>query len=756
MFAFPSRRPQILRQTLPLFCATLLLLPLGVRALDEDPAPRPETFAGETTVVAVEVSVRVTRDGAPVRGLTADDFRVFHGGERQRLTGFQVVDLATTGPAQSAEAEPAPADVPAAGRRCFLMLFDLAFTEPGYLRKAERAGRDLLAEGLHPSDLVGVAFYGSESGLSVVLQCTPDRRQVERVLDGFALLLGGAKEELSGEAVPAGAEGDPLALSVGGWRSTLSALGRAAGYETSDFAEALAQLGPASTVGDVYGANILSHSAQLMEQVYRERRGARVADLADGLEELARTTRALRGSKYLLLFSQGFDASLVNPMSNLAIPGNPGVGMGGGAWILRQLDQAVRELRRAGWVVHGVELTGTGAGGGWTEGLFFLADETGGELVENANRPGRDLLPAIERTGVTYLLTFQTGELPADGAFHPVRVELVDGAGGVDSARVRHREGFYAPRPPGEVGPRESRTEAAALLLAGEEMGGLGVRVRGTALDYVDGRARVSLVAEVPDARALAGRGAGEAGGAPVELYVYAFDSEGRIADFLAQELTLDLSQSAGAAEGGPDAGPAGLKVVGTLDLPPGRYELRTLVRAGGAARTAGEAVRLVRLDVPEPSDAPGLLPPVFLQEGGGPERTRWSIASLGAETAPAFTFDGRQVAPAALPVLISYRASSGQSEGASEGSVRLLLPGFELSADDTVLATRIVGPEGTTVQAGRIEWLGRTAPRPNQPEVLVGRLTADGLAPGEYRLEVALAGGGGKSVAAPFRVVPR
>lgn len=756
MSALPPRRSQILRQTLPLFCAALLLLPLGVRALDEDPTPRPETFAEETTVVAVEVPVRVTRDGAPVRGLTADDFRVFHAGERQRLTGFQVVDLATTRAGAAAATEPAPSEVPAAGRRCFLMLFDLAFTEPGFLRKAERAGRDLLAEGLHPSDLVGVAFYGAETGLSVVLQCTPDRRQVERVLDGFALLLGGSKEELSGEEVPAGAEGDPLALSVGGWRSTLSALGRAAGYETSDFAEALAQLGPASTVGDVYGANILSHSAQLMEQVYRERRGARVADLADGLEELGRTTRSLRGSKYLLLFSQGFDAGLVNPMSNLPIPGSPGVGMGGGAWILRQLDEAVAELRRAGWVVHGVELTGTGASGGWTEGLYFLADETGGELVENTNRPGRDLLPAIERTGVTYLLTFQTGELPADGAFHPVRVELAEGVEGVDSARVRHREGFYAPRPPGEVDPRESRTEAAALLLAGEEMGGLGVRVRGTALDYVDGRARVSLVVEVPDARGLAGRGPAEAGGAPVELYVYAFDREGRIADFLAQELTLDLSGPAGVAEGEDGAAPGGLKVVGTLDLPPGRYELRTLVRAGGATEAAGEAVRLVRLDVPEPSDAPGLLPPVFLQEGGGPDRTRWSIASLEADTAPAFTFDGRQVAPAALPVLSSGGASAVEVDGEPGGSVRLLLPGFDLSAENTVLATRIVGPEGTTVQAGQIEWLGRTAPRPDRPEVLVGRLAVDGLAPGDYRLEVALAGGGGPSVTAPFRVVSR
>lgn len=741
-------------RVLAIFCAAMLWAAPGVHARDDEPGSR--VFEGETTVLAVEVPVRVTRDGAPVRGLTADDFRVFHGGERQRLTGFQVVDLATTGSGPAAEAEPAPSEVPAAGRRCFLMLFDLAFTESGYLRKAERAGRDLLAEGLHSSDLVGVAFYGAETGLSVVLQCTPDRRQVERVLDGFALLLGGSQDELSGGEVPAGAEGDPLALSVGGWRSTLSALGRAAGYETSDFAEALANLGPASTVGDVYGANILSHSAQLMEQVYRERRGARVADLADGLEELAHVTRSLRGSKYLLLFSQGFDAGLVNPMSNLAIPGNPGVGMGGGAWILRQLDEAVRELRRAGWVVHGVELTGTGASAGWTEGLFFLADETGGELVENANRPGRDLLPAIERTGVTYLLTFQTGELPADGAFHPVRVELVDGAGGVDSARVRHREGFYAPRPPGEVDPRESRTEAAALLLAGEEMGGLGVRVRGTALDYADGRARVSLVVEVPDARALTAHGPAGAGGAPVELYVYAFDREGRIADFLAQELTLDLSGSVGAAGEEDGSASSGLKVVGTLDLPPGRYELRTLVRAGGAAEAAGEAVRLVRLDVPEPSDAPGLLPPVFLQEATGADRTRWSIASLEAETAPAFTFDGRQVAPAALPVLTSGGTSVVEVDGASGDSVRLLLPGFDLSAEETVLATRIVGPGGTTVQAGRVEWLGRTAPRPDQPEVLVGRLAADGLAPGDYRLEVALAGGGGRSVTAPFRVVPR
>ena len=98
------------------------------------PAAAQQTFSESTNVVAVEVPVQVIKDGEPVRGLTAADFEVFDGRKKVPITGFEVLDLNTPVPAGS----PAAAQVPVSGRRHFLMLFDLANSEPKSIVKAMR------------------------------------------------------------------------------------------------------------------------------------------------------------------------------------------------------------------------------------------------------------------------------------------------------------------------------------------------------------------------------------------------------------------------------------------------------------------------------------------------------------------------------------------------------------------------------------------------------------------------------------------
>ncbi|MGH9361158.1 MAG: hypothetical protein ACRD2T_04520, partial [Thermoanaerobaculia bacterium] len=101
------------------------LLLLIVLALAPAALPAQEGRFGETAeVVVVEVPVQVVKDGKPVRGLTAANFEVFDGKTKQRLTGFEVVDLAALDSAPAAAPVPAPPALPLAGRRHFLFLFD--------------------------------------------------------------------------------------------------------------------------------------------------------------------------------------------------------------------------------------------------------------------------------------------------------------------------------------------------------------------------------------------------------------------------------------------------------------------------------------------------------------------------------------------------------------------------------------------------------------------------------------------------------
>src|SRR6185369_10559041 len=84
-------------------------------------------------VLSVEVPVEVLRDGEPVRGLQAGDFEVWEGRRRLPITGFEALDLAAPG------ARGRTATVPAAARRHFLFLFDLAFSEPKAIVQARKA-----------------------------------------------------------------------------------------------------------------------------------------------------------------------------------------------------------------------------------------------------------------------------------------------------------------------------------------------------------------------------------------------------------------------------------------------------------------------------------------------------------------------------------------------------------------------------------------------------------------------------------------
>ena len=716
----------------------IVLAVLAVPVSGQDRPDEGTVFTGETQVVAVEVPVQVLVDGQPVRGLAAESFRVYEGRELRPITAFEVVDLSVTAPAGAAEASAAPAAlaVPPAARRHFLLFFDLAFTRAGYLSRALEGARSLVREGLHPSDLVGVAFYNSRQGVSLALQFTPDRAQVEQVLDAFEYLLEGKKKRPAREVVAgdeANRRADPLGLTAGGWNAALVEVGQAAGYQTSDFAEAAAAIGGmGSGLGGFLSDNILAHSSTFMEQAYEEQRAAQAAYLADNLEALAEALRGIEGPKHLVLMSQGFDVTLMEVRV-----GSNEVGSGGGSWLLREINDMVAELRRSGWVIHGADLGGiadteAAAFASQTKGsLFFMADETGGVLVENANDLAAGLEDVLERTSVTYLLTFQVAELPEDGVFHPIRVELVDGPRG---AQVVHRAGYHSPRPESERPPLERLTQAAASILAGDEVGGLPAALRATALGYVEGSARVPVLVEVAGSGLLEERRSGDL---PAELFVYAFDREGAVADYLARSITLDPAEAAAGAE------PAGVKLIGALDLAPGRYEIRALVRSGSGL----DAVRRVTLEVPAPGAGPGLLPPLFIQGPG----ERWMVASLtdgaaGVESAAGggepypFMVEGKRIAPAAAPVL------------APGETARLLLPGIGLTAEGVALDTRIVDESGEPVRAARLRILGRRASEAGQPDLLVAELDPAGLAPGGYFLEVKVAGTG-QSVTAPFRV---
>lgn len=210
------------------------------------------------------------------------------------------------------------------------------------------------------------------------------------------------------------------------------------------------------------------------------------------------------------------------------------------------------------------------------------------------------------------------------------------------------------------------------------------------------------------------------------EIYAYAFGTDGRVRDFTTQIVEIDLSKV------GYRLG-AGFKLLSHLRLPPGDYELRTLVRN---VRTGATGLAVSPLVVPDFGDLPPvLLPPLFIEP-----RDRWLLGEgqrQGIESPPyPLTRGERRLVPAARPLV-----PVGET-------IPLLLVGYNLPSDLEIRAElRPLGGIGEARQA-RLELDQRYPPSPTGIEHLTANLQTGDLLGGNYDLVVTLSTRAGSEVA--------
>jgi VWFA-related protein len=384
-------------------------------------AQMPSVSSG-ISVTLVEIPVEVTKGDEPVRGLTAADFEVREGRRLLPIVSFETIDLETP-PAPDA---PPP---PPAARRHVLFLFDFAYSDRELLEQGIAAARTVLTEGLDPRDLAGVAAYLSTGELPVLLSFTTDRAAALRTIDGLQDVLDGKTPEKGGPL-------DPLRLTGMDASTFLNRVWKL--QERNVAQELLAEIGSDDSMGGSLQAEILADSARLHQASLESRASAHVITMADAVEGLVRALRSVEGRKYLAFFSQGFDPGLINKAASIASPNV------GGAAILKKLGETFEELRRSGWVLHGVDIAGLKRGSMSADALFYMANETGGKLIEGTNDLAKGFGRAMRRSVHSYLVSVQVDDVPFDGSYHPLEVRLLHPQKGV---RLHHRAGYYAPLP---------------------------------------------------------------------------------------------------------------------------------------------------------------------------------------------------------------------------------------------------------------------------------------------------------------------
>ncbi|HEX6199598.1 MAG TPA: VWA domain-containing protein, partial [Thermoanaerobaculia bacterium] len=390
-----------------------LALALVVAAFAWPAAGQDASFDDVTEILEVQVPVNVSsRDGSPVRGLTAEDFEVYDRGRQQVVTGFDVVDLGVLEPGAIQGPRALDLAIPSAARRHFLLLFDLTFATPASVTKARDAAHDFVLQELHPTDLAAVATFSLDLGPRLLVTFTPDRAQLARAIDTM-----GAPRLLDQNGTV-----DPLRFMIEdpnrpGMSSTFGESERGAGSFAGRVDQEVSEY-----------LKVIAKQMDKLEKIYLR---GRVSSWVSALDEMAQTLGTVDGRKHVVFFTEGFDGRLMlgrgpDPSDKEAMADRVNLDFGQSWWgdsddvygntaLQSQVGDMLDSFRRSDCLIQAVDISGLGSDSAedrrartvGQDALFYMANETGGNLFEDTNDLGSELREVLARSSVTYLLSFQ-------------------------------------------------------------------------------------------------------------------------------------------------------------------------------------------------------------------------------------------------------------------------------------------------------------------------------------------------------------
>lgn len=654
----------------------------------------------QVTVIEVPVTV-VDRDGNSVSGLTKENFEVTDDGKRVPIEYFEAIDMKKITTEQLRGA-----DVPPPAHRNFLLLFDLANSSPGTIGRASSAARDFVDKQLGPNDLAAVSVFTTEGGAKMVTAFTADRGVLRTAIE----TLGHPKYFKVA---------DPLMISVATPSSAPTTGGRDGGVTGGQDAVA------AVIAEELEQQNALSSRVQAAEMRTRLRMQL------NQFGAVARALDRLQGQKQVVLLSEGFDASLVTGRSlgagstqeeQQSLQQENDQVFSGEAYNIdsekrfgsttsnTDIQQMADLFRRSDVVLHAIDIKGvrsgvdaaSGAKRSSNEGLFLITKPTGGTVFQNANDMTENFSRMLRQQETIYVLGFAARGTGKPGKFHNLKVKVNNAPRGV---RVSSRAGYYEPS--NKISDLERALTLAEMLMTDAPMKDVDLTVSATTLPGPGGRSRVPVLVEIPGQKLLSGV-TGDT--TTANLYLYAFDKDSKVVDFLQQRIALDLKKA------GDTVRNSGIRYFGTLRLPPGDYAVKALLRVEDTGKTG-----LVRNDIKVPAfDSATILPPVLFADPAN-----WAMLvgpARGDDYPYPFATGDARFIPQTRPTV----------KAGTDYNVALFL--YRVPLENLGVTPAVVSSNGAS-QTPNVKLLGRTAADDRGGVKLLFNFRPDGIPAGEHQL---------------------
>ncbi|MBP7775990.1 MAG: VWA domain-containing protein [Acidobacteria bacterium] len=532
---------------------------LGAQAVPQEPTIQPPvTFRSEINYVEVDARV-LDAQGAFVPGLTAADFQVTEDGKPQKVAAFSFINIPVERQARPLFAKtPIERDVAdnisGYDGRVYVIVLDDQHTHPLRSQRLKAAARQFVQRYMGANDTAAIVFTSGRS--DVAQEFTNSQRRLLSAVDKFMgrKLRSSTLERLEEESRTRGLRGQ----------------------------------------GD------------RIDDPFDQERAMVARTTLDSLRDLSNYLAGISGRrKAIIYFSEGVDYDIYDVFST----------SGGASAVLQASRDVVAAATRANVSIYGIDPRGLGGLADDTievqdtpqdaslnlglssfndelrrsqDSLRVLSSETGGFAVVNQN----DMATAFERVvadnSAYYLLGYYSTNERRDGRFRKIEVKV-----GRPGLSVRSRKGYVAARGRSDAAKDDGRTapELRAALVSPLPTPALPLALAAAVFKGGDGKGAVVL-STLMAARDLDLVEKNGTFSNTLEVVVTATNYGGKA--FAGDRATLTLALK-------PDSvqrlRAGGFRILSSIDLPPGRYQLRVAALEGNTKR-AGSVV--YDLDVPD------------------------------------------------------------------------------------------------------------------------------------------------------------
>lgn len=517
----------------------LLLLSLPLHAQDPQSS---FTLKLENDLVLTNIVVRDKKTGAPVPGLTQNDFTVLENGKPQPILSFdyETVDRAAPlneatvsgnagtlvlgkgAPNSSATSSPNAGVVNGdalRNHRLIVLFFDLTSMQPEDLVRSVEAAQNFIRRQMQPADLVAVVSL--DSALSVDQDFTANK---------------------------------PLLLS---------ALSRYSGTQQQGYGA-----GATSTTNQVEDATSFTPDESEYNDLNTDRELFAIA-------EISKSLAPINQKKSLLYFSGGLQRDGIENQASLRAATNAAVRSNlsiysvdtRGLEAISPLGDASTGSLRGAAAYNGAAFQNNlDSNFNTQEVLSTLATDTGGKFYGDSN----DFAPAFERveqdTSAYYVLGFRSTNPARDGRYRKLSIKVDR-----PDVKLEYRPGYYAPADYQHSNHQDRERQLTDQLSSDLPATDVAVYLAAYYFQLAPGRYYVPISLIVPGSQIPFTKG-GDKDKATLDILGQVKDAAGRPVGDIRQTVKLAVAQAQQAAR-------KNIQYSTSFTLPPGRYHLKFVVR---------------------------------------------------------------------------------------------------------------------------------------------------------------------------------